>query len=82
MALLAGDVGVVGGDVAVVPVPLLVGDEGAEDGGEDDGLEQGLNSCGEEEHQASAAESYLRLGLVEQRELVPVPWSRKVTWTT
>ena len=61
---------------------LLVGVEGVVVGGEADGLVLGLNSCGEEEHQASATEPYLRRGLVEQRELVPVPRSRKVTWTT
>ena len=37
-------------------------------GGEADGLGLGLNSCGKEEHQASVTESYLRRGLVEQRE--------------
>ena len=59
------------------PAHLLVGVEGAVVGGEADGLVLGLNSYGEEEHQASATEPYLRRGLVEQRELVPVPWSRE-----
>ena len=45
--------------------------------GEVDGLVLGLDSCGEEEHQASATESYLRRGLVEQGESAPVPWSGK-----
>ena len=44
--------------------------EGVDDGGEVDGLVLDLDSCGEEEPQVSATESYLRLGLVEQRESV------------
>ena len=55
---------------AVLPL-LLVGAEEGVVGGEADGLGLGLDSCGEEEHRASATESYLRRGLVEQRESVP-----------
>ena len=55
--------------------------EGVEDGGEDDGLLLGLDSCGEEELQVSATESYLRRGLVEQRESVPVVSVKRMTWT-
>ena len=52
--------------------------EGAGDGGgEAGGLGPGLNSCGEEELQASVTKSYLRRGLVEQRGSVPVPRSRE-----
>ena len=40
-------------------------------GGEVDDLVLGLDSCGEEEHQALATEAYLRRGLVEQRDSVP-----------
>ena len=79
MALLDGDV--VDGDVADGDGILLVGAEGVVDGGEVGGLGLGLDSCGEEELQTSATESYLRRGLVEQRESVPAPWSREGTWT-
>ena len=41
-------------------------------GGKGGGLGLGLNSCMGEERQALVTGSYLRLGLVEQRELVPV----------
>ena len=53
------------------------GDVDADGGGEAGVLGLGLNSCEEEELQASVTGSYLRRGLVEQRELVPAPWSRE-----
>ena len=80
--------GLVADDVADVSVPwrageragggpahLLDGVGGVVVGGEVGGLELGLDSCEEEVLQSSAADSYLRLGLVEQRELDPAPWS-------
>ena len=60
---------------------LLVVAEGVVDVGEADGLVPGLDSCVEEEHQALATESYLRRGLVEQRDLVPAASAKKMTWT-
>ena len=41
--------------------------------GEADDLVPGLDSTAEEEYQSLVTESYLRLGLVEQREPAPVP---------
>ena len=68
-----------GGDglVDLDDVLPLVGAEGAVVGGEADGLELGLDSCEEEELQASATESYLRRGLVKQRESVPAASAKR-----
>ena len=65
------------GGVDAEDVLLLVDVEEAVDGGGADGLALGLDSCEEEELQASATESYLRLGLVKQRELVPAASAKR-----
>ena len=80
-ALVVGDDvdGLVADGVVDVSVPFWKASEAV--GGEVGGLVLGLDSCEEEVLQSPAADSYLRLGLVEQRESDPASLVDNQTWT-
>ena len=63
--------------MTLISLLLLVVAEGVVVDGKADGLVLGLDSYEEEEYQALATESYLRRGLVEQRESVPAASAKK-----